>query len=148
MITPTQREAFAVLAEVCELSPDVRLGQLLAQLGFLGEDQTGCSLGEIDDEQLLAVFYHDRAELAERQPDSSNNALRPADRGPHRGFLGFNVAGGARRLSFSVTARAPFPHSHANVTRSTRPLLFLPSDGISNKTSAILRVPAVRLSAI
>src|SRR5207237_1072571 len=36
MIPATQREALAVLAEVCELSPDVRLGQLLAHLGFLG----------------------------------------------------------------------------------------------------------------
>jgi len=36
MIPASQREALAVLAEVCELSPDVRLGQLLAHLGFLG----------------------------------------------------------------------------------------------------------------
>lgn len=67
MIPTTQREALAVLAEVCAMSPDVRLGQLLAHLGFLGEDQTGQSLGNIDDEQLLAVLYHHRAELAARQ---------------------------------------------------------------------------------
>src|SRR5439155_9201511 len=50
MIPATQREALAVLAELCEMSPDVRLGQLLAHLGFLGEDQTGRSLWDIDDE--------------------------------------------------------------------------------------------------
>ena len=73
MIPPTQREALAVLTEVCEMSPDdVRLGQLLAHLGFLGEDQTGRSLWDIDDEQFLAVLYHHRAELATRQPESSN----------------------------------------------------------------------------
>src|SRR6188472_3953419 len=66
MIPPTQREALAVLAEVCELSPDVRLGQLLAHLGFLGEDQTGRTQWDIDDEQLLAVLYHHRAELVAR----------------------------------------------------------------------------------
>jgi hypothetical protein len=77
MIPQTQREALAVLAEVCELSPDVRLGQLLAHLGFLGEDHTGRSLWDIDDEQLLAVLYHHRAELAGRQPDSPNQALQP-----------------------------------------------------------------------
>ncbi len=66
MIPPTQREALAVLAEVVELSPDIRLGQLFAHLGFLGEDQTGRSLGNIDDEQLLAVLYHHRGELAAR----------------------------------------------------------------------------------
>src|SRR5438876_9399685 len=74
MIPATQREALAVLAEVCELSPDVRLGQLLAHLGFLGEDQTGRSLWDIDDEQLLAILYHHRAESAGRQPYSPNEA--------------------------------------------------------------------------
>jgi hypothetical protein len=78
MISATQREALAVLAEVCELSPDVRLGQLLAHLGFLGKDQTGLSLWDIDDEQLLAVLYHHRAELVARQPDSPNESLQPA----------------------------------------------------------------------
>lgn len=77
MIPATQREALAVLAEVCELSPDVRLGQLLAHLGFLGEDQTGRSLWDIDDEQLLAVLYHHRSELVGRQPDSPNPLLQP-----------------------------------------------------------------------
>ena len=66
MTSPTRQEALAVLAELCELSPDVRLGQLLAHLGFLGEDQTGRTLWDIDDEQLLAVLYHHRAELGGR----------------------------------------------------------------------------------
>ena len=76
MISPSQREALAVLAEVCDLSPDVRLGQLLAHLGFLGEDQTGRSLWDIDDEQFLAVLYHHRAELAARQLDAPNPQLQ------------------------------------------------------------------------
>jgi hypothetical protein len=77
MIPATQREALAVLAELCELSPDVRLGQLLAHLGFLGQDQTGQCLWDIDDEQLLAVLYHHRAELTGRQLDSANQSLEP-----------------------------------------------------------------------
>lgn len=75
MISATQREALAVLAELCELSPDARLGQLLAHLGFLGEDQARRSLWDIDDEQLLAVLYHHRAELVDRQPDESKQGL-------------------------------------------------------------------------
>ena len=66
MTSATRQEALTVLAELCELSPDARLGQLLAHLGFLGEDQTGRSLWDIDDEQLLAALYHHRAELVER----------------------------------------------------------------------------------
>ena len=75
MIPSTQQEALAVLAELCDLSPDVRLGQLLAHLGFLGEDQTGRTLWDIDDEQLLAVLYHHRGELVARTSDSPNQSL-------------------------------------------------------------------------
>jgi hypothetical protein len=78
MTSATQREALAVLAELCELSPDVRLGQLLAHLGFLGEDQTGRSLWDIDDEQLLAVLYHHRSELVSRTQSLPAQALPQA----------------------------------------------------------------------
>lgn len=71
MIPQTQREALAVLRELCELSPDVRLGQLLAQLGFLGEDQVSRSLWDIDDEQLLEVLYRHRSELVARTSESN-----------------------------------------------------------------------------
>lgn len=87
MIPSTQREALAVLSELCDLSPDVRLGQLLAHLGFLGEDQTGRSLWDIDDEQLLAVIYHHRGELVNRQagrdsaaPNVENNGNATSSR--------------------------------------------------------------------
>ena len=63
-----------MLAELCDLSPDVRLGQLLSHLGFLGEEQTGRSLWDIEDEQLLAVLYHHKAELAARTPDRTPNS--------------------------------------------------------------------------
>ena len=78
MTTPTQAEALAVLAEVLALSPDVRLGQLLAHLGFLGEDQTGRTLWDIDDEQLLAVLYHHRGELAARTQGTPNRPEQQA----------------------------------------------------------------------
>lgn len=71
MTSTTRQEALAVLAELAALSADVRLGQLLAHLGFLGEDQTGQSLWDIDDEQFLAVLRHHRDELAARQPQKS-----------------------------------------------------------------------------
>jgi len=66
-MTPnTQREAIAVLGEVWALSPDVRLGQLLSHLGFLGEVHIGKGLGYIDDDELLAILYRHRAELQAR----------------------------------------------------------------------------------
>jgi hypothetical protein len=68
MIPATQREALSVLAELCERSDDIRLGQLLAMLGFLGEDQTDKTLWDIEDEQLLAVFKLHRQQLLDRSP--------------------------------------------------------------------------------
>jgi hypothetical protein len=37
------------LAVLCELSPDVRFGQLLANLGFLAEDMSDRTLWDIED---------------------------------------------------------------------------------------------------
>lgn len=41
MSTTLQDEALSLLSEVWALSPDVRLGQLLAHIGFLGEVHQG-----------------------------------------------------------------------------------------------------------
>jgi hypothetical protein len=72
MTSEIQREALAALAEVWALSPDVRLGQLVAHLGFLGEVHLGRGLGYIDDE-LLAVLYRHRAELTARTQGTPNH---------------------------------------------------------------------------
>lgn len=66
MTPDVQREALSLLAELGSLSPDVRLGQLFAHLGFLGEAHVGRGLGYIDDDELLAVMYRHKAELVAR----------------------------------------------------------------------------------
>lgn len=66
MTPETQREALAVLTELWSLSPDVRLGQLFAHLGFLGEAHLDKGLGDIEDDELMAVMYRHRAELLAR----------------------------------------------------------------------------------
>jgi hypothetical protein len=70
------REALAVLAEVWALSPDVRLGQLFAHLGFLGEAHLGRGLGYIEDDEFLAILYRHRAELEARSRSTSDTALQ------------------------------------------------------------------------
>jgi hypothetical protein len=75
MTATTKREALTVLGELCELSPNVRLGQLLAHLGFLGEDQTGRSLWDIEDAQFLNVLYRHRAELVARSVTTPKESL-------------------------------------------------------------------------
>ena len=67
MIQSTRQDALSVLAQVCDLAPDVRLGQLLAHLSFLAEDQFGRTLWDIEDQQLLDLLHQHRAELTKRQ---------------------------------------------------------------------------------
>lgn len=76
MTSDARQEALAALAELAALAPDVRLGQLMAHLGFLGEDQVECSLWDIEDEQLLAVLYRHRAELLSRQQNTPAQSLQ------------------------------------------------------------------------
>jgi len=67
MITPTQQEIVRQLASLCELAPDVRVGQLMAHLGFLGEDMFERNLWDIEDDDLLRVVERHAAELRQRQ---------------------------------------------------------------------------------
>ncbi len=69
-----QREALSILAEVCELSPDVRLGQLFAHLGFLSEAHGGKGLGYVEDDELLAILNQHRAELLARLQEAPQGA--------------------------------------------------------------------------
>lgn len=75
MISKTQLESLALLRELCDMSPDVRLGQLMAHLGFLGEDQTGRTLWDLDDDELLAVMVYHRAELKNRSSQLGTQVL-------------------------------------------------------------------------
>jgi hypothetical protein len=77
MTSDLQREALAVLAEVWALSPDVRLGQLFAHLGFLGEAHVGKGLGYIEDDEFLAVLLRHRAELLARSQGAVNQSPQP-----------------------------------------------------------------------
>jgi hypothetical protein len=78
MTREIQKEALAVLAEIWALSPDVRLGQLMGHLGFLGEAHIDRSLGDLDDDEMIALLYRHRAELLARlqgMPESTGVAL-------------------------------------------------------------------------
>jgi len=63
MIQPTQQAILSSLAEICELSEDVRFGQLVDFLGFLANKR----LAEIDDEQLLRTIEEHRGDLLRRR---------------------------------------------------------------------------------
>jgi hypothetical protein len=54
------------LDEVRRLCPEMRLGQFLATVGMLGEDTTGRSLWDIEDDDLLAALERFATDLARR----------------------------------------------------------------------------------
>jgi hypothetical protein len=80
MTADTQREALRALAEVWALAPNVRLGQLMAFLGFLGEDQFDKRLADIEDDEMMAILYRHKADLIARAA-SQPSAVPPADGG-------------------------------------------------------------------
>ena len=92
MTSDMQREAIAVLGEVWSLSPDVRLGQLLAHLGFLGETHLERGLGYIEDDELLAIIYRHKAELMARLKECLT--ARSADRRRHISLRKSDAVGG------------------------------------------------------
>ncbi len=76
MISAIQRKALAILAELCDLSDeDVRIGQLLALIGLLGEDQTGRNLWSIEDEDFLAALKLHKSQLLARLPEEQRQAF-------------------------------------------------------------------------
>jgi hypothetical protein len=52
--------------EVRRLCPEMRIGQLMATLGLLGEDATGRSLWDLEDEELAAALERFAEDLARR----------------------------------------------------------------------------------
>jgi len=73
----SQQQALRLLADVWELCPDVRLGQLMAHLGFLGEEHVEQGLGDLDDDELMAVMLRHKAELLARLSDPSGEPPQP-----------------------------------------------------------------------
>jgi hypothetical protein len=53
MINSTRDEAIRVFAELSELCPEVRLGQLMANLSYLARGATNESIWDMEDEELL-----------------------------------------------------------------------------------------------
>ncbi len=70
MIPTTQHELIEKLVDLHHLSPDIRFGQLLANLGFLVEDQADRPLRDVEVDQLLVVLEKHRVDLARRLADA------------------------------------------------------------------------------
>ena len=64
--TDVQAGVLQRMNEIRRLCPDMRLGQMMATLGLLGEDATGRSLWDIEDEDLAAALEKFARDLERR----------------------------------------------------------------------------------
>ncbi len=55
MMNPVRQELLQVLAELSELVPEVRLGQLIVNLSYLAHGLSHESIWDVEDDELLAV---------------------------------------------------------------------------------------------
>lgn len=66
MKTPEHRDVIAVLSEILDLMPEMRVGQLIALLGDFGHIEFGYRLGDLEDEQLLILLERQLEHLRNR----------------------------------------------------------------------------------
>jgi hypothetical protein len=67
MVAPDlQSKILRRLNEIRPLCPDMRLGQLLATVGMLGEDSTGRNLWDLEDDELSEAVERFGNDLSRR----------------------------------------------------------------------------------
>ena len=67
MIDDTRREILRTLGRLSELTPDVRFGQLIANLSYLALGPTNEAIWDMEDEQLLEAIRQHSADLSQCQ---------------------------------------------------------------------------------
>jgi hypothetical protein len=67
MIDTTRRQILQSLERLSELTPDVRFGQLIANLSYLAIGPTNEAIWDMEDEQLLEAIQQHMADLSQRQ---------------------------------------------------------------------------------
>jgi len=67
MINPMRQDILRQLGRLSELAPDLRFGQLIANLAFLAAGPWDQTLWDLEDEQLLTAIRQQLADLSERQ---------------------------------------------------------------------------------
>lgn len=66
MITMHRQEILRLLERLSELTPDVRFGQLVANLSYLAVGPTAEAIWDMEDERLLAAIRQHIADLSQR----------------------------------------------------------------------------------
>ncbi|MFL5340306.1 MAG: hypothetical protein ACJ8F7_09150 [Gemmataceae bacterium] len=66
MIESTRQEILSRLARLSELAPDMRFGQLIANLAFLAAGPWDKTLWDLEDDQLIGAIRQLESNLSQR----------------------------------------------------------------------------------
>ena len=80
MINPVRQEVLQVFAELSELVPEVRLGQLMVNLSYLARGLSNESIWDMEDDELLAVARKHLEEWRVRRGLPESESARSAAR--------------------------------------------------------------------
>ena len=67
MVDPMRREVPHLLERLSELAPDVRFGQLIANLSYLAIAPTNEAIWDMEDEELLEAIHQHIGDRSRRQ---------------------------------------------------------------------------------
>src|SRR5262249_23697187 len=76
MNNDSRKETLAALVRLSDVAPELRIGQLVAHLGEMREDEGGHGLGDIEDDRLLEVIRRHHEELLRAVKTSPNQSLQ------------------------------------------------------------------------
>ncbi len=67
MMSPARKEVLRLLEQVSELAPDLRFGQLVANLSYMAIGPTNEAIWDMEDKQLLERLRQHLADLSRQQ---------------------------------------------------------------------------------
>ena len=70
MIEPTRQEILTRLARLSELAPDMRFGQLIANLTFMAAGPWDQTLWDLEDELLVGAIRRMESDLSRRADEA------------------------------------------------------------------------------
>ena len=75
MIDPTRQEVLQALAELSEIVPEIRLGQLVANLSYLARGLSNEAIGEMEDVEAASrgTLPPARSSIARRRMDRASS---------------------------------------------------------------------------
>lgn len=71
MIEPTRQEILDRLARLSQLAPDMRFGQLIANLAFMAAGPWDQTLWDLEDEKLVLAIRQMEEDLSQRRMEPS-----------------------------------------------------------------------------